>query len=66
MKPIPSGSYVQPRSIGPNVFCPCGSLMYAIDYRTVEERPERWIYWCCHKDGGHVSRALPLPGSGRA
>jgi len=63
MRPTPSGSYVQPRAIGDSVFCPCGSLMFAVYHETLDEQRERWLYWCCHRDGGHASHALPLPSS---
>lgn len=61
----PHGRRVTPRVIGDNVFCPCGSLMFAVIYESFEDG-STWIYWSCHRDGGDVTCAIPLPPELRA
>jgi hypothetical protein len=64
----PAGSWigsgtkvVVPKVVGENVFCTCGSLMFPVAYDKIDGHPSRWMYWSCHRDGGHLTCAIPIP-----
>jgi hypothetical protein len=57
-----SAQYIEPRVIGDNVMCSCGSTMECIAYTDLENGGE-WVWWRCLRNYDHVTRTIPVPVS---